>query len=59
MILSAAFVFLSTLSTTYAAIGPIGMFPIVNAHIAPDGFQRSCIHSCVRHKNPFTNPLIL
>ncbi|KAF7364191.1 Laccase I [Mycena sanguinolenta] len=37
------FVFLSTLSTTYAAIGPIGVLPIVNAHIAPDGFQRSSV----------------
>ncbi|KAF7364246.1 Laccase I [Mycena sanguinolenta] len=43
MILSAAFIFLSTLTTTYAAIGPSGVLPIVNAHIAPDGFQRSSV----------------
>ncbi|KAF7364192.1 Laccase I [Mycena sanguinolenta] len=35
MRLSAAFILLSTLSTTYAAIGPIGVLPIVNARIAP------------------------
>ncbi|KAF7364189.1 Laccase I [Mycena sanguinolenta] len=43
MILSCAFVLLSTLSTAYAAIGPVGVLPIVNAHIAPDGFQRSSV----------------
>ncbi|KAJ6449051.1 laccase 1 [Mycena sanguinolenta] len=42
MILS-AFILLSTFSTAYAAIGPIGVLPIVNAHIAPDGFQRSSV----------------
>ncbi|KAJ6449052.1 laccase [Mycena sanguinolenta] len=43
MIFSAAIVLLSTLSTTNAAIGPTGVLPIVNAHIAPDGFQRSSV----------------
>ncbi|KAF7364253.1 Laccase I [Mycena sanguinolenta] len=44
MIVFAAFIFLSTLTiTTYAAIGPIGVLPIVNAHISPDGFRRSSV----------------
>jgi hypothetical protein len=43
--LSSAFVFLSTLSTAYAAIGPVGGLEIANKHIAPDGFTRSCVSS--------------
>ncbi|KAJ7919626.1 laccase [Mycena leptocephala] len=43
MLLSTAFVFLSTLSTTYAAIGPIGGLEISNKQISPDGFQRSAV----------------
>jgi iron transport multicopper oxidase len=43
MLLSTALVFLSTLSTTYAAIGPIGGLEISNKQISPDGFQRSAV----------------
>ncbi|KAJ6496186.1 yellow laccase [Mycena sanguinolenta] len=43
MILSSAFILLSTLSTTYAAIGPSGGLEIANANISPDGFTRSAV----------------
>ncbi|KAJ7453426.1 yellow laccase [Mycena latifolia] len=43
MLLSAAFVFLSTLSGSYAAIGPAATLDIVNKVIAPDGFTRSTV----------------
>ncbi|KAJ7642439.1 laccase [Mycena polygramma] len=43
MLLSTAFVFLSTLATTYAAIGPTASLTIVNKNLAPDGFNRSTV----------------
>ncbi|KAJ7728919.1 laccase 1 [Mycena metata] len=43
MITSTAFILLSTLSATYASIGPSGELEIANKHIAPDGFSRSAV----------------
>ncbi|KAJ7466111.1 laccase 1 precursor [Mycena latifolia] len=43
MLLPAAFFFLSTLSGSYAAIGPAATLDIVNKVIAPDGFTRSTV----------------
>ncbi|KAJ7138287.1 laccase 1 [Mycena epipterygia] len=43
MILSAAFVVLSTLSSVYASIGPNTNLQIVNKVISPDGFTRSSV----------------
>ncbi|KAJ7610637.1 yellow laccase [Mycena polygramma] len=43
MVLSTAFVFLSSLATTYAAIGPTASLTIVNKNLAPDGFNRSTV----------------
>ncbi|KAJ6528614.1 laccase [Mycena vulgaris] len=55
MILSAAFVFLSTLSGAYAAIGPVANLEIVNKHISPDGFPRSAVLA----GGTFPGPLII
>ncbi|KAJ6475006.1 laccase 2 precursor [Mycena vulgaris] len=55
MILSAAFVFLSTLSGAYAAIGPVATLEIVNKHISPDGFPRSTVLA----GGTFPGPLIV
>ncbi|KAJ7200541.1 laccase [Mycena pura] len=41
--LSAAFILLSTVSATYASIGPIAELEIVNKVISPDGFTRSTV----------------
>ncbi|KAF7368336.1 Laccase I [Mycena venus] len=43
MVPSIAFVLLSTLSATYAAIGPVAELEIANKDISPDGFSRSSV----------------
>ncbi|KAJ6537795.1 laccase [Mycena capillaripes] len=43
MLPSAAFIFLATLSTTHASLGPTGTLKISNANISPDGFRRSAV----------------
>ncbi|KAF7364323.1 Laccase I [Mycena sanguinolenta] len=54
MILFSAFVFLSTLSTASAAIGPTGTLDISNAQISPDGLTRSAVLA----GSTFPGPLI-
>ncbi|KAJ7465608.1 laccase 2 precursor [Mycena latifolia] len=43
MILSILFAVVSTLSGTYAAIGPVGDLQIVNKDVSPDGYSRSAV----------------
>ncbi|KAJ7660594.1 laccase [Mycena rosella] len=43
MMLSAAFLFLSTLLGTYAAVGPVANIEVINKVISPDGVSRSAV----------------